>query len=180
MAKIKRLLLIASLLIVTVAPAAPALAATAGQTCSPPGATQGNLICGGSDNSACSDQGCVWAVATTPTTNAKTFCQSSNLTPAQRDGCRYCGNAGANPQTCLQNNPIVKDLQAIVNFLSAAVAVVVIGVIVLGGIQYIMAGDSADKVSAAKKRILNGIIAFAAFLFLFAFVQWLIPGGVFG
>ena len=89
------------------------------------------------------------------------------------------GCAGKTGQKCLQDNPIVKDLNIIVGFLSGLVGVVVVGVIILGGIQYSMAGDKAEAVSAAKKRITNGLIALVAFLFIFAFLQWLIPGGVF-
>ncbi len=91
------------------------------------------------------------------------------------------GNGCANKtgQQCLQTNPIVKDLNTVVNFLSGLVGVVVVGVIILGGIQYATAGDKADAVSAAKKRIVNGLIALVAFLFIFAFLQWLIPGGIF-
>jgi hypothetical protein len=59
------------------------------------------------------------------------------------------------------------------------VGVVVVGVIILGGIQYTMAGDNPQAVTAAKQRIINGLIALAAFLLMFAFLEWLIPGGIF-
>ena len=87
--------------------------------------------------------------------------------------------ASTNLNATLKQNPIIRDLQTIVNFLSAGVGVVVVGVIILGGIQYAAAGDKAEAVSAAKKRIINGLIALVAFLLTFAFLQWLIPGGVF-
>jgi cytochrome bd-type quinol oxidase subunit 2 len=77
------------------------------------------------------------------------------------------------------NNPIVKDLNQIVNFLGAAVGIFVVGTIIFGGIQYAMASDNSSAVSQAKQRILNGVIALVAFIFVFAFLQWLIPGGVF-
>lgn len=82
-------------------------------------------------------------------------------------------------QEKLNKNPIVKDLNTIVNFLSAGVAIIVVAVIVVGGIQYVIAGDNPQAVSAAKQRILNALIALLAFLFMYAFLQWLIPGGVF-
>ena len=81
--------------------------------------------------------------------------------------------------SCLKNDPIVGDLQKIVDVLSAGVGIAVTGVIILGGVQYSMAGDKAEAVTAAKKRIYNGLIALVAFLFLAAFLQWLIPGGAF-
>jgi hypothetical protein len=80
---------------------------------------------------------------------------------------------------CLQTNPIIKDLNLIINFLSAGVGIVVVAVIILGGIQYSMAGGSPDATAKAKQRILNGLIALLAYIFIFAFLQWLIPGGIF-
>ena len=79
----------------------------------------------------------------------------------------------------ISKNPIVGRLNTIVKVLSGLVGVVVVGVIILGGIQYSIAGDKAEAVSAAKKRIINGVTALIAFLFIFAFLQWLIPGGIF-
>lgn len=81
---------------------------------------------------------------------------------------------------CVQTNQITKDLQLIVNVLSAGVGIVVIGMIILGGIQYSIAGDNPQATGAAKQRIANALIALFAFLFIFAFLQWLIPGGLFG
>lgn len=79
----------------------------------------------------------------------------------------------------ISTNPIVRDLNQIVDFLSVGVGVVIVGVIILGGIQYTMAGDNPNAVTAAKQRIINGLIALATFLLLSAFLQWLIPGGIF-
>lgn len=80
---------------------------------------------------------------------------------------------------CLNQSPVVKDIQDIVNFLSAAVGLVIIGAIIVGGIQYSLAGDNSSALESAKKRITNAMIALFAFLFAYAFMQWLIPGGIF-
>ncbi len=82
-------------------------------------------------------------------------------------------------QKCLNDSPIVGDIQQIVDFLSVGIGVIVTGVIILGGIQYSMAGDNPQAVGAAKQRMMNGLIALVAFFFIFAFLQWLIPGGIF-
>lgn len=82
-------------------------------------------------------------------------------------------------QACFDQSPIVHDLQVIVNFLSAAVGVVVIAMLILGGINYITAGGDANASKAGKERITNALIALAVYLFAFAFLQWLIPGGIF-
>jgi cytochrome bd-type quinol oxidase subunit 2 len=82
-------------------------------------------------------------------------------------------------QTCLKNNPFIKDINKIVQVLSAGVGLVVVAMVILGGIQYITAGDNATAIAAAKSRILNALIALVLFLFMASFLQWLIPGGIF-
>lgn len=82
-------------------------------------------------------------------------------------------------QKCVTQSPIVHDIQTIVDFLSAGVGIIVTGVIIVGGIQYTLAGGNPSAVTAARQRITNGLIALFAFLFIFAFLQWLIPGGIF-
>ncbi len=82
------------------------------------------------------------------------------------------------PSNDLKHNCIVTDLNDIINFLSAGVGIVVVGTIVVAGIQYTTAGENATKVEEAKKRIISGIVALVAFLLTFAVLQWLIPGGL--
>jgi hypothetical protein len=62
--------------------------------------------------------------------------------------------------------------------LSAGVGIIVVTVIIIGGIQYSIAGDNANATKAARDRIMNGLIALFAFMLIFAFLQWLIPGGI--
>lgn len=81
--------------------------------------------------------------------------------------------------SCLNNNYIVVMAKWAVNILSAAVAVVVVGVIVFAGIEYSSSGGDPGKTAVAKKRIVNAIIALVAYMFLFVAFQWLIPGGLF-
>jgi len=101
------------------------------------------------------------------------------IDPKDDTKCIELGNACGQKTGICSDNSIIKDLNTIVGVLSGLVGVVVVGVIILGGIQYSMAGDKAEAVSAAKKRIINGVTALVAFLFIFAFLQWLIPGGIF-
>jgi hypothetical protein len=81
-------------------------------------------------------------------------------------------------EECLDNNPIIKDVRTVVNFLSAGVGIVVVGSIIVGGIQYSIAGNNPNAVGAAKKRIQDTVIALIAFFFIYAFLNWLIPGGL--
>lgn len=86
----------------------------------------------------------------------------------------------------LCGNPIVEQLQTIVNFLSAGVGIVVVAMIVWGAIQYITAGSDVagggkpSQVVVAKQTITNALVALLVFIFMYAFLQWFIPGGVFG
>jgi hypothetical protein len=81
-------------------------------------------------------------------------------------------------QDCLKENPIIKDVKTLVNFLSAGVGIVVVGSIIFAGIQYIVAGNNPNAVGAAKKRIQDTLIALLAFFFIYAFLDFLIPGGL--
>jgi len=105
---------------------------------------------------------------------------SVGVDPRDPTQCAPLGNGcnGNTAETCLKKNKIVVDINTIVNFLAALIGIVVIGVIILGGIQYTLAGDNATATGAAKQRIINGLIALVAFIFTFAFLQWLIPGGI--
>ena len=82
------------------------------------------------------------------------------------------------PTISKDNCQIVKELLLIINVLSALVGVVVVASIIAGGIQYASAADEPAKLQAAKQRITNALIALAAFIFMFAFLQWVVPGGI--
>lgn len=98
-------------------------------------------------------------------------------TPAVAYSAINCNNP--DNQDKLPCNPIVRDINTIVNFLSVGVGLVVIAMLIVGGIQYSIAGDNPQALTAAKQRITNALIALAAYLLTFSFLQWLIPGGVF-
>lgn len=51
--------------------------------------------------------------------------------------------------------------------------------IVIGGIQYSLSKGDSGAVASAKKRIVNALLALLAFIFLRAFLEWIIPGGIF-
>lgn len=74
---------------------------------------------------------------------------------------------------------IADDIQLIINVLSIGVGTVVTGVIIFGGLQYMLSRDNAQAVQAAKTRIMNAVVAFIAYIFVWAFLQWVVPGGLF-
>lgn len=76
-------------------------------------------------------------------------------------------------------NPILGYLAGIINFLAAGVGIVVAIMITVAGVEYITARGVPQKVEDAKRRITNAIIALVTFIFMYAILQWLIPGGIF-
>ena len=74
--------------------------------------------------------------------------------------------------------PIFDYILLTTNLLSAAVGVVVVTMIAVGGVQYISARDNPQAVSAARGRIFNAVLALILYMAVAAFLQWLVPGGV--
>ena len=52
--------------------------------------------------------------------------------------------------------------------------------IVITGIQYMTAKDNAAQMEKAKHRLIQIVIGLAVYAVMWAFLQWLLPGGVFG
>ncbi len=108
------------------------------------------------------------------TTQTTTYSNGTKKTVTVCASASSCKNANG----CLRQSDLVHKLQDIVNALAAGVGVVVTGTIIVGGVQYIVGGDNQAQVEASKKRITNGVIALVAFFLTYAFLQWLIPGGI--
>lgn len=77
-----------------------------------------------------------------------------------------------------KNCGIVAYILLFTNVLSGLVGIVIVIMIAVGGIQYTTARDDPQAVAAARNRIRNAILALVFYLFGFAFLQWLIPGGI--
>ena len=95
-------------------------------------------------------------------------------TATARDRCEV--NAA---QLNRSNCTLIDRIVVLTNALAGVAGTIIVGSIVLGGIQYSMAGPNPQAVSDARKRIRNSIIALVMLLFTYSFVQWLVPGGVF-
>lgn len=74
---------------------------------------------------------------------------------------------------------IGKYINPAINVFTAAFGLIAAGSIILGGIQYSTSEGDPQKAANAKKRILNTIIAVVAYIFLYTFLQFLVPGGLF-
>jgi hypothetical protein len=78
--------------------------------------------------------------------------------------------------TCI----IQRYVNPFIRFLTAVAGVAAVFSIVVGGIMYSSAGGDPSKVAAARSRIAQAVIAVLAFIFLLAFLNWVVPGGISG
>lgn len=76
------------------------------------------------------------------------------------------------------NCEVIDTVVLVANVLSGLAATVIVAMIIVGGIQYSMAGAEAGKVQAAKQKIINALLALMLLIFGFSIIQWLIPGGL--
>lgn len=83
-------------------------------------------------------------------------------------------------EKCLENNPIIVWLNFFINVFAAVIGVGAVAMLIFAGVQYTTSADKPDQVEAAKKKIGAVVLGLAAFIFLYAFLNWLIPGGVIG
>jgi hypothetical protein len=67
----------------------------------------------------------------------------------------------------------------LVNLLSAMVGVVVVITVIRGAIEYTTSAGDPAKAAAGKKNITNALVGLAAYVMLYALLQFLIPGGIF-
>lgn len=111
---------------------------------------------------------------------------SSSLSPSQQQAeiernCKPAGKTATQDELkkCIQENPLVKDINLAINLLSGLVGIIVVIMMIVGGIQYMTAGGNPQSVAVAKKRISNAALSIVALIFMFSFLQWLIPGGIF-
>lgn len=104
-------------------------------------------------------------------------CYNSN---SNTDNCLIENQSGSSSPTCTQKscNFVSNYINPTINLLSSIVGLVIVASIIVGGIQYSSSGGDPQKAAKAKTRITNSLIAFLAFIFLYAFLQFIIPGGL--
>jgi len=92
------------------------------------------------------------------------------------------GSLGSDPDANCTNGQcdlIKKYVNPSINLLSLSFGLIAVGSLIAGGIQYSTSVGDSQKVSNAKKRIFNTLLAVVAYLFLYSFLQFIVPGGVF-
>lgn len=66
-----------------------------------------------------------------------------------------------------------------INILTAGVGVAAVAGIVIGSVMYMTAGDSPDKIKKANIFLTNVILGIIVYAAMWAFLNFLIPGGMF-
>jgi hypothetical protein len=78
-----------------------------------------------------------------------------------------------------QCNLIALYVNPAIKLMSIVVLLIVTASLVYAGVQYSASSGDAQKTGAAKTRITNTLLAFLAYVFMLAFLNFLIPGGLF-
>lgn len=76
------------------------------------------------------------------------------------------------------DNPIYVYLRAIIKFMSGAIGLAVVLMIIVSGIQYMTSAGNPAAVAAAKSRLFNAVLGLLLFVLMFGILNALIPGGV--
>lgn len=78
--------------------------------------------------------------------------------------------------------PADTDISGLLNIvlviLTTGVGIAATVAFVVAGVLYMSAAGSAEQVKKAKNMIFNTVIGLLAYLLMWAFLSWLIPGGV--
>jgi hypothetical protein len=89
-----------------------------------------------------------------------------------------CNPGSYDYDSALCSNIIQNYINPIILFLGGGVGLIIIIMIVIGSIQFITSGGDPNHVAEAKKRISNAILALIAWLLVYAFLEWIVPGGL--
>ncbi|MCA9348768.1 hypothetical protein KC878_01325 [Candidatus Saccharibacteria bacterium] len=141
---------------------------------------------GGGSSGGGSSGGQIGSGGGTDTNNPEPTPTQSACAPDEFDVYGVCDNSNQDTFTCdgtagdcLGGLPIMKTLSKGLDIMSVIVVPLMIILLIVAGIQYTVAREDPGKVQSAKNRIYNVVWALVAYVFLWAFLQWLIPGGVF-
>lgn len=103
---------------------------------------------------------------------------SSVIVRAADDGCAGIQTTVIKCKTD-NGNPVIGVLLQIINFMAVGVGIAVVGGIIWGGLIYASSNGDSGKVKEAKTIIVNAIIGLLLFFFMYAIINFLVPGGVF-
>ena len=111
-------------------------------------------------------------------TFAKEVAQSGNSSSGGDSNSKNTPPADAKTAILSSDWKIEDILNMVLVVVTTGVGIAAVGSIVFAGILYITARDNAAQVSKAKTMIMNTIIGIVAYILMWAFLEWIIPGGI--
>lgn len=112
-----------------------------------------------------------------PDTNVAEGSTQFNFECAPATDCS--GLSGDARIVCEQrNNPIINLVFSLIRFLTFGIGILIIFSIILSGFQYMTAQGNSQTTGKALKRIFNAVIALLLYIFAFAIMNYLVPGGL--
>lgn len=160
------------------------------------GSSQGDWVCSNGNRSdqlwGCYNQTGQTAVSNTPVTPvaAPITCVdpiTGKDVPGTKLAVKIDVNGDGTPDECIpegtgdiSTNPIIVYLKGIINFMSIGIGLVAAISIVVAGIQWMASRDNPQAIQAAQKRLWNAVIAILLFIFMYAILNFLVPGGLIG
>jgi hypothetical protein len=96
------------------------------------------------------------------------------------DTAQGCSNVKTTLVDCEDGTggPIVRMLVQLINFLAVGVGIAVAGGITWGGFVYSQANGNSSKTQEGVHIITNSVIGLLLFIFMYAIINWLVPGGL--
>lgn len=82
------------------------------------------------------------------------------------------------PSTNIEDTGLWKLLLTIINILTGGIAITAVGGVIYASILYSSAGGSSDNIKKAKAMFMNIIIGVIAYALMYAFLNYIIPGGI--
>ena len=141
-------------------------------------ADPGNILNEKDFKKSCRQKGWTYQAPTIPQNNTGS---SSDLQACEASGGlqpdpALCGTPCKDADNC---NLVTRYANPLINKFLAPLAIlaVIIGII-WGAIQYITSAGDAQKVAEGKSKIQKALFGLLAFIFLYALLNWLIPGGL--
>lgn len=94
-------------------------------------------------------------------------------------GTAYAKDPSKFPDSSKNLSPIQDMAFALIRFLSTGVGIVITLALIASGIQYAGSEGNAEASAKAKKRAQDALVGLVIYMFAWAILQFLIPGGVF-
>jgi hypothetical protein len=96
----------------------------------------------------------------------------------QNDGNTCCPTPDQNGSSSSDMDCLfTKYINPVIDLLSALVGVVVVIAVIAGAIEFSTAGGDPQRAASGRRHIMSALLALLAFVLLYVFLEFLVPGG---